>query len=152
MTTRADVESIARDAEIDGRWEDACTIRAEAHAIEPHPIDPDKCSETPMRRFRLDDAWHSWHGNLISLDGASTDDFNLYESPSTTVIESDVDEILAYGETAPGWDGNAAGVLRLKGRKALRNRVGVGLRSDGLGLLGGRVRRDRRHRVRAHAR
>ena len=95
--TKDDVELIARDAEIDGRWDDACTIRAEAHALEPRPINPDECSETPLDRG-------SWDGRLISLDGASTDDF----------VDTELDEILAYGETAPGWDGNAAGVLRLK--------------------------------------
>lgn len=50
------------------------------------------------------EARHGWRGELISADGASVEDFS----------ESDVAEVLQYAETADAWDGETAGVIRLK--------------------------------------
>jgi len=45
-----------------------------------------------------------WHGRFVSLDDTSTQDFK----------EDDMDELLAAGETPKDWDGQVAGVCRLK--------------------------------------
>jgi hypothetical protein len=50
------------------------------------------------------EARSGWTGELISADGASTEDFR----------KSDVADVLQYAETPPGWDGATAGVIRLK--------------------------------------
>ena len=50
------------------------------------------------------EARHRWRGELISADGASTKDFR----------RRDVADVLQYAKTAPGWDGETAGVIRLK--------------------------------------
>lgn len=47
---------------------------------------------------------HDWRGKFVSLDESPADDFTV----------ADVEEIVAYGETAPGWDGANAGIVRLK--------------------------------------
>lgn len=56
---------------------------------------------TPFVGFGSD----SWHGRVVSHDGASTD----------LPTEDDVVEIIGCGESEPSdWDGDAAGVVRLK--------------------------------------
>jgi len=50
------------------------------------------------------EARHGWCGELISADGASTEDFKRYQ----------VADVLQYATTPPGWDGETAGVIRLK--------------------------------------
>ena len=50
------------------------------------------------------EARHGWRGELISADGASTEDFKRYQ----------VADVLQYATTPPGWDGETAGVIRLK--------------------------------------
>jgi hypothetical protein len=47
---------------------------------------------------------YQWSGEFISADGAPIDDFVL----------NDVSELIAYGETDDHWDGESAGVVRLK--------------------------------------
>lgn len=45
-----------------------------------------------------------WHGSWLSIDGTPAGEFG----------ESDVAEVVAYEQTAVGWDGSFAGVVRLK--------------------------------------
>ena len=47
------------------------------------------------------EARHGWRGELISADGASTEDFKRYQ----------VADVLQYATTPPGWDGETGGVV-----------------------------------------
>jgi len=60
-------------------------------------IDPQSCGECPWHRGQ-------WDGQFLSLDGASAADFT----------EDDIDEVLGYGDTGEGWDGESAGIVLLK--------------------------------------
>jgi hypothetical protein len=54
-----------------------------------------------------DPPWHrsSWTGQLVSLDGAATDDFT----------KDDVAAVIAHGSTPTNdWDGSAAAIVQLK--------------------------------------
>jgi hypothetical protein len=63
-----------------------------------------------------------WHGALVSLDGVSSADFG----------EEDVAEVIAYEETKDSkWDGNAAGVVRLKDGRFVAWEAAWGPTGDG---------------------
>ena len=94
--TREDLLSIALDAEQCGRWQAAMDLRLEAAREFPRPPLRLGC-EHPFGRGQ-------WSGNLVSLDGASTQD----------VSTDDIDVVLAYGETKDDWDGDSAGIVELK--------------------------------------
>jgi len=59
--------------------------------------DIDSISDAPWSRYE-------WSGKFVTADGAPTDDFT----------REDVEEILAFGTTGDYWDGETAGVARLK--------------------------------------
>lgn len=60
-------------------------------------IDIDSISDAPWSRYE-------WSGKFISADEAPVDDFS----------RDDVDAVLAFGTTGDTWDGDTAGVARLK--------------------------------------
>lgn len=94
MTRRDEALAAALNAERQGRWGEAMAIRA---GVAGDPIDLASISEAPWQR-------HSWHGKLVSLDGCTEHDFAI----------DDVEAVLGYGDTGKGWDGEAAGIARLK--------------------------------------
>ena len=66
-----------------------------------------RLQETPWTRAdrRAEgDRYGGWHGEIVSVDGAST---------HGEFRESDVARVLAYGATPDDWDGNVAGVAEL---------------------------------------
>lgn len=62
-----------------------------------------------------------WHGRLVSLDGTPADDF----------AEDALDELIAAGESPPGWDGDCAGVARLKDGRVVGWETNWGPTGDG---------------------
>lgn len=64
---------------------------------------------------------YDWSGSLISLDGASNADFK----------EEDVDAVLAYWDTGDDWDGNTAGIVRLKDGRFAAWEAGYGPTGNG---------------------
>ncbi len=94
MTRREEALAAALNAERQGRWGEAMAIRA---GVAGPPIALIECSQAPWERGE-------WHGELISLDGCPNHDFTM----------DDVDVVLGYGDSGDGWDGEAAGIARLK--------------------------------------
>jgi len=71
----------------------------------------------------------SWHGRFLSIDGTHATDFS----------EDEIDELLAYANTGLGWDGDEAGILRLKDGRIVSWESSWGPTGDGfhMGAYGG---------------
>jgi len=95
MSARDDTLIVAQDAEREGRWQLAMEIRA--------TVFENRLADL-VERWAMPWSRGEWHGEFVSLDGAAIDDFG----------ESDVDAVLAYGDTGDGWDGESAGIARLR--------------------------------------
>lgn len=63
----------------------------------------------------------TWHGRLVSVDGAATDDF----------AAEDVAEILGEGVSGDYWDGTVAAVLRLRDGRFVAYETFYGPTGDG---------------------
>ncbi len=84
----------ATAAERAGQWDEAMALRA---GVAGAPIEVGEVGEAPWSRC-------DWSGQLVSLDGCPAHDFTI----------DDVAAVLGYGDTGGYWDGEAAGIARLK--------------------------------------
>lgn len=79
------------------------------------------------KRIEIDDVspapWsrHGWTGELVSADGTATDDFT----------REDVAEVLQFATTPDGWDGETAGVIRLRDGRIVAWEADWGPTGDG---------------------
>lgn len=113
MSERDDAFQVARDAELDGRWELAMEVRASVFES-ALAIDDLGLGNVPWDRY-------SWHGEFVSLDGAATGDFT----------RDDIDALLAYGTSGDEWDGETAGIVRLKDGRFVSWESSYGPTGDG---------------------
>ena len=80
-----------------------------------------------MGRYTVDDVrpapWsrHGWSGSLLSVDGCDTKEFE----------ESDVSEVLQFASSGDRWDGETAGMARLKDGRFISWEAGYGPTGDG---------------------